>query len=412
MTSSYDAIIVGGGFAGGAMATVLARGGKSVLVLEKSDMYRDLVRGEWIAPWGVVESKRMGLYETLAAADGHHVPFHVEYGEGIDVAEAEAARLPLGFLPGVPGPLCIGHPAACNALNMSAVAAGAAVLRDVDVHAVTAGARPSVTYRHNGVEHTATARLIIGADGRNSWSRGHLGFTLHRDKPHHWFAGMLVEGANGWPDELETMGTEGDVQFFVFPQSQGKLRLYLSTPLDQKPGNNGDDRARRFLDAFRLKSVPFAEAITSATIAGPCSAIPNEDTWVDAPAGEGVVLIGDAAGYNDPITGQGLSIALRDVRIVSELLLGADTWDATRFAPYVEERRERMRRLRFTAAMDSMIHAEFGPEALKRRLAIRAKRASDPSFLMCQMATMVGPEMLPPEAFSESVWQQAASMGA
>lgn len=40
----------------------------------------------------------------------------------------------------------------------------------------------------------------------------------------------------------------------------------------------------------------------------------------------GVVLIGDAAGYNDPVLGQGLSIAVRDVRFVAEALLAEPDW--------------------------------------------------------------------------------------
>ena len=42
----YDVVIVGGGIAGNALATVLARTGQAVLVLERSSVYRDRVRGE------------------------------------------------------------------------------------------------------------------------------------------------------------------------------------------------------------------------------------------------------------------------------------------------------------------------------------------------------------------------------
>ena len=44
------------------------------------------------------------------------------------------------------------------------------------------------------------------------------------------------------------------------------------------------------------------------------------DTWTDSPCAPGVVLLGDAAGWNDPIIGQGLSIALRDVRMVADVV--------------------------------------------------------------------------------------------
>src|SRR6185503_18740379 len=49
----------------------MARAGRSVLVLEKSTVYRDHVRGEWIAPWGVVELTRLGLYDAVRAGGGH-----------------------------------------------------------------------------------------------------------------------------------------------------------------------------------------------------------------------------------------------------------------------------------------------------------------------------------------------------
>lgn len=51
--ATYDLAIVGGGIGGSALATVMARDGYSVLLLEQSEAYVDRVRGEWIAPWGV-----------------------------------------------------------------------------------------------------------------------------------------------------------------------------------------------------------------------------------------------------------------------------------------------------------------------------------------------------------------------
>jgi 2-polyprenyl-6-methoxyphenol hydroxylase-like FAD-dependent oxidoreductase len=231
--------------------------------------------------------------------------------------------------------------------------------------------------------------------------RRQAGIELFHDKTHHFFAGLLVEGADDWPKDVQTMGTEGDVQFFAFPQAQGRVRLYLSFGLDQKSRLAGADKEQRFLDAFRLKTVPKSEALANATIAGPCHTIPNHSTWTETPVAPGIVLIGDAAGYNDPIIGQGLSISMRDIRVVSELLLGSETWDEALLAPYVEERVDRMRRLRVAAQMDSIVHAEFGPEATARKLRLREKQASDPTLGMARGATMVGPELFPPEAFSD-----------
>ena len=61
-----EVVIVGAGIGGSALATVLARAGIAVTLLEKSLVHVDHVRGEWLAPWGVAETQRLGLYETLA----------------------------------------------------------------------------------------------------------------------------------------------------------------------------------------------------------------------------------------------------------------------------------------------------------------------------------------------------------
>jgi hypothetical protein len=79
---------------------------------------------------------------------------------------------------------------------------------------------------------------------------------------------------------------------------------------------------------------------------------------------------------NDPIIGLGLSITYRDVRIVSELLAGSEDWSPALFAPYAEERRERMRRLRFVAGITSDLDAEVGEAARERRRAWRRCRAA------------------------------------
>lgn len=410
----HDVVIVGGGIAGGALATVLGRAGKDVLVLEKTTEYRDVVRGEWIAPWGIVEAKRIGIFDELKErAGGHWNTRHVEFGDGIDPAEAEATAMPLGLLPGIPGPCCFGHPMACNVLNAMAREAGVKVLRGVSDVAVHPGASPSVTYRHDGGSHTAQGRIVVGADGRNGVVRQQLGIELQRGPQHHLFSGMLVEGAEGWPEDLQTMGTQGDVQFLAFPQGQGRVRIYMSWPNEQPHRLSGEKGPQEFLDTFRkLHTVPYASAFANAKPAGPCNAFPNSDTWTDTTYAEGVVLVGDSAGCNDPIIGQGLSITMRDVRTVSEALLGNEDWDTGKlFEEYAAERRERLRRLRFCAEMDALIHAEFGEAALKRRLAVRQKRRSDPAFLLAMAGVMIGPEMLPPEAFDEAVRESVLALG-
>ena len=324
---SYDLVIVGGGIGGAGLASVMARAGKRVLVLERSEVFEDRVRGEWIAPWGVVETQALGLYDLLRSVGGHHLTRHVTYDESLDPAAAEAGTLPLGmFKEGVPGPLCIGHPKHCQTLLDAAVAAGAEVRRGVNVTKIEAGAAPAVTFEHEGAEITARGRLLVGADGRTSQVREAVGIELRQDAPHHWFAGLLVEGAEGWADDLEAIGTEDDFAFLAFPQGGGRVRVYGGYALGETGRFKGPDGARRFLDTFRMRCAPNNQALAAGRPAGPLLSYFNNDSWTDEPFAPGVVLVGDAAGWNDPIIGLGLSITYRDVRTVSDLLLGSDDW--------------------------------------------------------------------------------------
>ncbi len=397
---SYDLIVIGGGIGGSAFAAIMARAGKSVLLLEQSTRYEDRVRGEWIAPWGVTETRRLGLYDLLVAAGGHHLTRHISYDESRDAAASEARILPLSiFAPDVPGPLCIGHPHHCQTLFDEAKRSGALALRGVRVIRI---APPAVSYEQGGQTHEATARLVIGADGRMSPTREAAGIKLHQDKPHHWFGGLLIDGAAGWADDLQAIGTEGDFGFLAFPQGKGRVRVYGGYALEQRKRFSGGGGARLFLDSFRMKSAPGNEALAAAAPAGPLFSYFNNDSWTDEPFADRVVLIGDAAGWNDPIVGLGLSITYRDVRIVSDILKSSEDWSAKSFAPYGEERRERMRRLRFAAALQAALDMEFTDAARERRRAYHEASAADPSLGMHAVAVMAGPEVPPPELFTEA----------
>ena len=200
--ASYDLAIVGGGIGGSALATVMARAGYSVLLLEQSEVYEDRVRGEWIAPWGVAEIKRVGLYDLLMEAGGHHVARHVTYDESRDAGGAPRrgrCRSSI-FAPGVPGPLCIGHPHALpDPVRRRRRAAGADARRGVQVTEVAA--------RRAAARDLRARRRDLDGRRRGWWSAPtgaprrcarRPASALHQDKPHHWFAGLLVEGAEGW----------------------------------------------------------------------------------------------------------------------------------------------------------------------------------------------------------------------
>src|SRR5262245_40971323 len=287
LREEFDVIIIGGGIAGNALATVLARAGKAVLVLERSAVYRDRVRGELFQPWGVAEARRLGLYETLIRAGGTHHSRAVPYDETMAPAEAEAAAVALDkILPDVPGSLGVSHPAACQALSMAAATAGAQVLRDIAAAKVEFGSGPIVRYQLNRADHVAKCRLVVGADGRDSGIRRRASIPLHATEPRLMGAGLLIEDPGGWPKHQVASGTQDDLVFFSLPQGAERMRLYLLYSIDQRRRFAGQSARRAFLDSFPFTCVPESERIARATPAGPCAAYPMNDTWTDCPVGD------------------------------------------------------------------------------------------------------------------------------
>ena len=144
----------------------------------------------------------------------------------------------------------------------------------------------------------------------------------------------------------------------------------------------------------------------AATPAGPCATYAGDDTWTDAPFADGVVLIGDAAGYNDPIIGQGLSLALRDARTVRDLVLdGARR--AAAFAPYGEERSSRMERVRFIADVLAVAQAEDADNRSARRAMLAEKMATmDPEVFPLVLGAFAGPETIPAELLDAGILER------
>jgi 2-polyprenyl-6-methoxyphenol hydroxylase-like FAD-dependent oxidoreductase len=405
-------VVVGGGIAGAAIALVLARAGLSVTVLEQQLSYRDRVRGEYLQPWGVAEAQHLGISEILVKAGGFFARRIIPYDEINSPHAAEASARMLGELvPGVPGALCVSHPAACLALSQAAEMAGATVIRGIGRSMITPGSEPAVAFELNGVKHRLSCRLIVGADGRSSTVRAQAGIRLLRDEPTHLMSGMLVDHVPEWRQEDIAIGTEGDLGFFIFPQGAQKLRLYACTALDQRSRYSGPAGPRRFLDDFRgLSCVPCHEALGRAIPIGPCVTMGGEDTWTEVPFVEGIVLIGDAGGYNGPIIGEGLSLALRDVRLLSEILLEQPEWMLTGFERYGERRREGLRRMRIAAAFRAVLSAQFGPEAAARRAHFRDLVREDPNLGMVAVVTHLGPDRAPAWVFDETIRATALNL--
>ena len=122
-----------------------------------------------------------------------------------------------------------------------------------------------------------------------------------------------------------------------------------------------------------------------------------------------MILIGDAAGWNDPIIGQGLSIAMRDARIVRDLVLGGGRSPAD-FVPYGEERIDRMRRLRLLADVVSVTFAEDADNRQARRAWMGERQAAmDPEVFPLVAGIFAGPETVPAELVDDGILDRIRS---
>lgn len=406
-----DVVVVGGGIAGSALAARLAGAGLTVTVLEQQTAFRDRVRGETIVPWGVREVVALGVEEVLVGAGGRYSTGFVPYDETLDPATAEATMVPLSALaPDVGGQLNVGHPEASEALLTHAVDAGADVRRSVADARVSAGSAPEVAWTEDGRTQRATCRLVVGADGRTSSVRRQLGIELEERTAEVFGAGLLVRTPDGLMD-VNTFGTEGENCFIAFPRQGNLTRLYLMVDIARQPEFTGSGRAERFLSSFRTECFPRSEAYARAEVVGPCGGAPMTDSWtVGPPVVPGAVLIGDSAGWNDPLIGQGLSVAFRDARMVSDILLSGADWSPVAFAGWVEERRERMRRLLVAAQVATRLRCDFTEVGRRRRRKAFDVMTTNPTVLAQVVCTLIGPEAFPVDAFTEEAVAATVAM--
>jgi 2-polyprenyl-6-methoxyphenol hydroxylase-like FAD-dependent oxidoreductase len=403
MTS--DVVVIGGGVGGAALAARLAGAGYAVTVLERELAYRDVVRGEGMVHWGYEQAIAMGLAEAISSTPGFFpITRMVNYDESVPTADAERrARDFTQILPDVPGMIAVGHPELRESLAAAATKAGAVVRFGVSQVEVTPGEAPTVRYQVDDEQHVETPRLVVVADGKNSSIRPTLDIEMHVTTPRIMLTGLLVDDGGRWDRQTTVIGVEGHTLYYVIPRGGDRVRLYIGRGMDDPDRFTGADRETRFLDAFHLESLPNAEFIHEAEIVGSCASFPMTDSWTTTPLIPGVALIGDAAGWSNPVTGQGLAVALRDARILTDALLATDTWTPAGLSAYPEERLERMRRLRFTSALTDLLTAFNAPDRANRRQRMGTLLRQQKQLGAALAAAHVGPWRVPAEAFSPDI---------
>jgi len=227
------------------------------------------------------------------------------------------------------------HPQLQEAAFVWAAEQGATTLRPAKATRFVRNGQPSLTVTVDGHDAEYGARLIVGADGKQSGARRWTGGESVADPEHHRMGGVLVSGATIDRERVNYFWTPGlGVVWLAAGPEMTRLYLILSAAqLNQV----GADRSFDAFVAFAADYMPEA-ALADALQAGPIGFFPNNDIWASEIAGNDVVLIGDAAGAADPTQGHGTALLFREVRALSELLLATTDWDDA-ITKYAAQRR-------------------------------------------------------------------------
>lgn len=288
-----DVLVVGAGPAGLSAAIVMAEHGFSVLVCERDPLPVEKVCGEGLLPETLRCLDVLGVRRHLASLD--HYPF-----AGIRF------RSPGGYL--ADARFAEGPGWGTNRRVLSEAfrrrAGELAKLRVQDRAPVRLGeARP------DGIaavvrDRTVTARLVVGADGLRSAVRTWAGITEHTPGPHRLGARQHFACAP-WSEFVEVTVADG-VEAYVTPSSPSAINVAFLWDPARYRAEGGAALIPSLLRAFpdiaqRLRS---AEPLDAGRGTGPLR------RKVSAVVSDGTALIGDAAGYYDACTGEGIGQAI------------------------------------------------------------------------------------------------------
>ncbi len=336
-----DVLIAGAGPAGSAAAVHLARAGWRVVVVDRAAFPRDKPCSEYMSPEAVRLLDRLGVVADLEAAGAVAL-------EGTTVVGARGSRLTGLFREAGPRPF---RPAGLSLprrildarLVRAAREAGAEVRERTRVEGLLydGGAVAGALVRDADGRHSPIrARLTIGADGLGSLVARRLG-RQRRSHPERVAFVAHLGGIAGMGRTAEMhvseagyvglnrVGAELYNVALVVPQARaagarGDATRFFFDALETFPGVRGRIDARR-LEREVLVTGPFASR--ASRVSGP-----------------GALLVGDAADFFDPFTGQGIFSALRGAELAAETAEGAlrcrGSVSAEALAPYRQRRRQ------------------------------------------------------------------------
>jgi 2-polyprenyl-6-methoxyphenol hydroxylase-like FAD-dependent oxidoreductase len=300
----YDAVIVGGSLAGCSAATLLAREGARVAVLEKQPDPAAFKRicSHFIQASAVPTIERLGLYEPMVAAGAVRSRIRARTPWGWIETEPDRARYAINLRREVLDPMVREMAAGTDGVDMLLGRTALALQRDGET--VTG----VVVRDREGVETTLDARLVIGADGRDSQIAKLAGVKV-KTYPHGRIAyGGYFEGAD--PEHAP----DGSIWMMdpdwaaAFPTDSGQTFFAAMPTKDREAEFKADPEAA--LTAY-FDGLPGAPSLAGAHLVSPVLGKLDMTNRMRVPTAPGLALIGDAALATDPLFGVGCGWAFQ-----------------------------------------------------------------------------------------------------
>jgi menaquinone-9 beta-reductase len=299
-----DLLVVGAGPAGSALAAAAAAEGASVLLVEAARHPRPKACAEFASPRIVEELERIRL-PPAAWADSA-VPVN-----GMDL-HAGAHRARIGYADRSGRRVAWGlDRRRFDARLAEHAATSGALLREstrvTDLVAVSGRIRGARLRDASGRTETVRADWVVGADGARSTVSRRLGVDAPTRFPRRLGLVAHYAGVRGLVDHGEMHAAHG---WYVglAPTPDGEVNVGMALPLDRDAG--GTARFESAVAALPAVAARLRGARRVSPIRG-AAPIGHRVTRV---AGPGWLLIGDAAGFVDPFTGEGIHRALRSAR--------------------------------------------------------------------------------------------------
>lgn len=310
-------IIVGGGPAGSATAFFLARMGIDVVVLDKARFPRDKVCSEYLSPQASRILEAMGALETVEASGAAQLAgMRVHAPNGSTIHGEFAADH--GFRGHRDRGLAVRRTILDAILLERARLAGARVAegtRVIDVLRDESGRVTGVLIAGESRPAELRASLVIGADGLRSVIGRRLGLIRRSGWPKRIALVTHYSGVDNVPDFGE-MHVDREGYCGIAPVGNGLVNVAVVVPVS-RAAEVAVDRTE-FFESWIAERPNLATMFSQAERAGPVRATGPFATSARRAWARGAALVGDAADFFDPFTGEGIYSALRGGELLAD----------------------------------------------------------------------------------------------